>query len=290
MITVEDLKLKFAVRDVAPHGQCIVVPGAEFDPDWEVFLSDQGYKCFMTDLDGKPVTLVKLKTQTKADSPKKVYHPQPVAPWQNLGNRWKPEEDAYLIQLWNKELSIDEIVSEVAKKFPSRQKGAKQRLNRLKKTGKITPRYHKRGHRPREGFGLKMKHSNEVIEFARQLSFQNGPAYSTRDIAKKIKEKFGIKVSNVTVSEWLSSKPAEPEQPVTPGTPQPVSAQKSPEEESEVTSLLKEIRDLLQEETVVFESYCPACRDRRTVEDSNVWKCCPVCGGPLIIWNVEASA
>ena len=285
---LEDLKLKFPVRDVAPYGNCIVVPGDEFDPDWEAELDEQGYSIIETDFGdpAKPVTLVKLK----------------LAPWQDPSYHWKAEEDELIIALWNQTKNMVEIHAKLHKRFPNRSIHAvKCRVTRLIKAGKIPGRWHKEEHKqkepceerrsPREGFGLKMKHSNEVIEFARNLASQTDPAYSSRDIAKKIGEKFGVKVSNVTVSEWLGlsgvkAKPAEPEPLLVSA---PTSTEHTPEEESEVTSLLKEIRDLLQEKTVAFESYCPKCRARRSVGDSNVWSVCPVCKGPLIIWNVEAS-
>jgi len=142
MITVEELKAKFAVRDVAPYGSCIVVPGAEFDPDWEVFLGDQGYKCFFIDLNQKPVTLVKLpKDVGKSAGEKEVYRPrQPkkekeviekadvhekkelaeLSPWQDPSRRWKPEEDELIIALWNQKHNVSEIHVEMRKRFPNR--------------------------------------------------------------------------------------------------------------------------------------------------------------------------
>jgi hypothetical protein len=228
MITVEELKSKFAVRDVALYGKCIVVPGDEFDSDWEAELDEQGYSIIETDFGdpAKPVTLVKLKSQMKADSSKEVYHPepnalpqkrkQPVAPWLNPESRWKPEEDQLIISLWDQKHNVPEIHVELHKRFPNRTEHAvKCRVTRLIKAGKIPGRWHKGEHKerqsPRKDFGFKMKHSNEIIEFARKLASQTDPAYSSRDIAKKIEEKFGVKVSNVTISEWLTSKHAEPE-------------------------------------------------------------------------------
>jgi hypothetical protein len=224
MITVESLKAKFPVKDVAPYGSCIVVPGAEFDPDWEAELDEQGYKCHMTDIYGKPVTLVKLKSAGKSEGEKEVYQPhrQPPSPLLNPESRWKPEEDELIITLWNQKKNKAEIHVELRKRFPNRSIHAVTcRIGRLIKAGKISGRWHKGEHKqkesfekrrsPRDDFGFKMKHSTEIIEFARKLASQTDPAYSSRDIAKKIEEKFGVKVSNVTISEWLSSKHAGPE-------------------------------------------------------------------------------
>lgn len=56
---------------------------------------------------------------------------------------------------------------------------------------------------PDTGFSFRKKHSNQVIQYAQGLGKEVDPAYSTRDIAKMVKEKFGLKVSNVTVAAWL---------------------------------------------------------------------------------------
>jgi len=154
MITVGQLKMKFPVRDVRPYGECIIIPGAEFDPDWEYFLGEQGYKCFMTDLDRKPVTLVKLGTVSKADSQKEVYTSEPkkrkppVSPWQDPERRWKPEEDELIIALWNQRQDTLQIHAELRKRFPNRTKDAvKCRVTRLIKAGKISGRWHKGEHK-----------------------------------------------------------------------------------------------------------------------------------------------
>jgi hypothetical protein len=153
MITLEELKAKFPVRDVRPYGKCIVIPGAEFDPDWEVFLGDQGYKCHMSDIYGKPVTLVKLKRAGESEGEKEVYQPhrQPPSPWQNPESRWKAEEDELIIALWNQKQNVLEIHTELRKRFPNRTKYAvKCRVSRLIKAGKIHGRWHhKEEHKPK---------------------------------------------------------------------------------------------------------------------------------------------
>jgi hypothetical protein len=57
-------------------------------------------------------------------------------------------------------------------------------------------------HRP--DFDWKMKHPRKIVEYARKLSLNLDPAYSSRDIARMIWEKYGEKVSNVTVLSWIS--------------------------------------------------------------------------------------
>lgn len=74
--------------------------------------------------------------------------------------------------------------------------------------GKITQRYKCKNCRkvfcPNKGFRFKRKHSNQVIQYAQSLGKQVDPAYSARDIAKMVKDKFGIKVSHTTIVAWLN--------------------------------------------------------------------------------------
>lgn len=62
-VSVEELKAKYAVLPVDDLGDCIVIPGEEFNPDWEVYLVDQGYNCINDTLDGHPVTFVQLEKE-----------------------------------------------------------------------------------------------------------------------------------------------------------------------------------------------------------------------------------
>lgn len=53
------------------------------------------------------------------------------------------------------------------------------------------------------GWDRKMKHRREVVEFARKLSLNVDPAFSSRDIAKRVLEVYGERVSHVTIVRWL---------------------------------------------------------------------------------------
>ncbi len=65
-ITIDELKAKgFCIMTVKDYGRCIIVPGAEFNPDWELSLTEQGYKCINDTLDNQPVTFVQLKNEPK---------------------------------------------------------------------------------------------------------------------------------------------------------------------------------------------------------------------------------
>lgn len=437
---LEDLKLKFPMKDVSPYGECIVVPGVDFDPDLEVELGDQGYNCINTDIGGKAVTLVQLKKSVVEEAEKVVYvppkgPPKPVplgSAMLNPEKRWTEEDDARLIKLWNLEPKL--IISEIAGKFPKRTLSAvANELERLKKDKRIIPRMNTGSRK------VKKKTPQNIIDYAIELSKSTDPAYSSRDIAEMIETRFGVKVSNVAVQNWIDAAPIEktstppaaeakgkkhppsqasskwrPEEdkvlvklwnervliekmtPSFPGRteaairlriqrlekygkikkragrlkmlPRRSSVKRWSEQEERLlvklwnkdvkvpdmlahfpgrtrssitmhidvlqkagaiklrgktgkdirkgsdatvdksveppvhtpvpsppeslTDLLKQVLDALkllklQEESVCFESYCPQCRINRSVEDSNVWKVCPVCGEPLIVWDVK---
>jgi len=138
MVTIEELKNKYPVKDVAPYGSCIVVPGDEFDPDWEHYLAEQGFKCFLTDLEMKPVTLVRLKPAASIPTRKSGKTP--------LGYHWTPEEDQQLIQLAKQKLSFEEI----SKQLPGRTAIAvKNRIGRLEKRG-LLPSHPRQKYKRRE--------------------------------------------------------------------------------------------------------------------------------------------
>ena len=57
------------------------------------------------------------------------------------------------------------------------------------------------GEKPkRQTYNYRMRHPQEVIDYAKTLYTE----YSTRDVADKIKERFNIKVSHVTISNWVN--------------------------------------------------------------------------------------
>jgi hypothetical protein len=159
-ITIEQLKEKFPVKNVAPYGNCVVVPGEDFDPDLTVTLWDK-YKltCFDAVLDFKPVTLVQLKpvdsplehddkvTKLQSDHKIATAPPPEEAGLQRvlkggkdtpLGPRWTEDEYKLLIKLWNEQKKVREI----AAKFPDRSGHAVvAALARLKNSGAIKSRW-----------------------------------------------------------------------------------------------------------------------------------------------------
>jgi transposase-like protein len=174
VITFEELAQRFPIRNVAPYGACVVVPGVEFDPDWEVYLGDQGCRCIMTDLDGAPVTLVQRKNVT-GQGMRDVYVPsQAKEAFPNCAFCGSSNVKKYGIR-HNRAGDVQRFFcNDCGKKFSYR-----------------------------EDFGFKMKHSNKIIQFAQQLASQTDPAYSLRDIAAEIKKRFGVKVSHNAIQRWL---------------------------------------------------------------------------------------
>jgi hypothetical protein len=145
MVSIVELTIKFGpALEVDPWGSCLWILGTEFDPDWEAELDDLGYSCHDDILDGFPGTFVQLKKSVA--SGKVVYvPPKPVDPAPAAAARvyWSPEEDAFLMELWKSDLTIDQISLSVAAKFPIRVgKAVKSRLDRLKIADKIQSRKH----------------------------------------------------------------------------------------------------------------------------------------------------
>jgi hypothetical protein len=68
MISVDDLKRKFAVLPVEDLGDCIAIPGEELDLDWILMFLEDGYRFEGSRLDGHPVILVQVKPMM-IDSP-----------------------------------------------------------------------------------------------------------------------------------------------------------------------------------------------------------------------------
>jgi hypothetical protein len=49
------------------------------------------------------------------------------------------------------------------------------------------------------------------------------------------------------------------------------------------------LENLVPSGLMQFETYCRKCGTRRTVEDHDVWRVCPVCLEALIVWDVQES-
>lgn len=121
-------------QNIAPFGQVLLIPGDSFDPDWEVQLGDQGYKCHTLEFHQKPVTIVELK---KLNAGKTVYVPPPIPafnPNTEGQARWNTEEDRALYNLLHGvKYGRNRILKEAMKKgtLPGRTvNGALQRFDK----------------------------------------------------------------------------------------------------------------------------------------------------------------
>lgn len=153
MKLLKDLKLKFPLKEVAPYSFCIVVPGTEFDPDWEAELADKGYKCFNVDIDGKPVTLVRVVKTEKGSGEKTVYSP-PIAPIASMAStegetlnprRWPEKEEKQLLERWNKvKGTAAERSAALAPEFPGRTAQAiMQKAKKMRRERGLSRKYSK---------------------------------------------------------------------------------------------------------------------------------------------------
>jgi hypothetical protein len=175
-INVQKLRgMGFPQENVPPYGDCIIVPGDKFDPDWEFQLEDQGYPIVMTDRGGKAVTLVRLMGQdveevtksTPSTSATESTSTDGVRPTSSMLTTvkptkripawllahpekiWKDVENGKLARLWNQDkprLTVAAIAKEFVKEFPNRTSFAvNNQLSRMKKSGLIKlrkPRKH----------------------------------------------------------------------------------------------------------------------------------------------------
>lgn len=326
---LEDLKQKFPMREVAPYGFYIVVPGPDFDPDWEVELGDQGVAVFLADLDQKPVTLVQIRRNEKsAETTRNTNDQKLKGVASNLLNTvWSQDDEKKLLKRMT-ELpgTVKEKCLSLSSEFESRSPAAIHQKyvklqRRLKAVGVMTPKEEKgpeKAVHDRREIATVARHTKykddwqpEEDAFLIELHKKGLPYYK---IAEQMREKSPSRTDQAVFYhiyalmrqgkikhrfEHRKLRPAgagkEPAaEPVhtSVDAPVPTSIPTSipTPAKDEVVELLKQILSAIKpkEEFVCFESYCPSCREKRSVEDSNVWKSCPVCGGPLIVWNVKA--
>jgi len=136
-VSVEELKEKYAVLDIPPYGDCIIVPGDAFNPDWEVCLGDEGYNCIDDVLDGQPVTFVQLKKVENKEVEKTEKVESKKRGYALRGPNWSKADDKTLLETYDalvaqgKKYGSHKIL---AKMFKGRSESAiSQRLKRLLK-------------------------------------------------------------------------------------------------------------------------------------------------------------
>lgn len=304
VIEIEELKQRFPdIRDIKPYGWCVVVPGSQFDPDWEFQLEDQGYKVFMVDLDRKPVALVScvkknaegervsLKgtptreerqkgngVSTPESSPKGVHGLKP-------GNKivpWTESDLARLMQEWPRARGdVEEKAEALTKLFPGRTATAiKLRYLKQLKTQRNDPRSEKRG----TGLLWSEGETQKLVSLWNQgmRKSEIAKAFPGRSEKSVIMAITRLKLKG-TIQKRKSGRQAS-------SLPKVEKPSKNSDEQEKTPLRAVSNGKPSTENLVCFESYCRKCRQRRTVEDSAVWKICPICEEPLIIWNVEEKA
>lgn len=124
---IEELKTKFAV-----DGDKIIIPILKFDPGWDEQLLGEGYECHAQN--NKVVVTAIPEKQNPGKG-------------RQTPNYTKEEIDR-LIELGNRG---DLTVKEIAKEFPNREVGGVRcKLSRLRKAGKIKPRWKRQGRKTPE--------------------------------------------------------------------------------------------------------------------------------------------
>jgi len=130
-VTVEDLKIRFVVAKVAPYGEVIMVPGADFDPDWEAMLEEEGFGCVFTEINGEKFTLVKLEKEEEggeetAAGPE-VRRRRGILPGEKI-NLWSDaDEERLLKRIEELPGTIEEKVAQLMSEFPGRTAMALQK-------------------------------------------------------------------------------------------------------------------------------------------------------------------
>jgi hypothetical protein len=278
------------VKNVPPHGECIVVPGDQFDPDWEAFLDEQGYGCVFTDFGEKPVTLV-LTIKRHGKSERTVYEPrtekkEPPTPEatrkgrSNLsamkGPQWGLKDEQRLISRINElKGSLEEKCRALTKEFQERSPNAiLQKYRKLVKAG--LPRPGKRG-RPKKVLsvpGLQKGLENVCPDCGLPKDLCCCDEEKKHSLREELRPRFN----------W-------------------------PEEPKKKENLRREIRTHEEQiekglrghaqktpikagapGLIYFETYCRKCQTGRGIEDVAVWRVCPVCLEPLIVWNVQETS
>jgi hypothetical protein len=148
MITIEELQNKFPVQNVPGHGRCIIIPGNDFDPDWE---SDLEETCEDDEVAGQQVTLVILDSKGDEEDgsglggsnlkPAPPEHIGPIGPTERKPIQpidWTPSQDQLLINLWKQKISVPTI----RVKFPERTENyIRYHIRKLLKKGLIESRW-----------------------------------------------------------------------------------------------------------------------------------------------------
>lgn len=278
LIKFEELKERFPVQNVPPYGECVVVPGDKFDPDWEGFLDEDGYGCIFTDFGEKPVTLV-LTIKRHGKSERTVYEPrtekkEPPTPEPTRkhppsmkGPQWGLKDEQRLISRLNElKGSLEGKIRILAKEFQGRSPNAiLQKYHKLVKAG--LPRPVKKG-RPRKAVSPDLqKEMDKALEnVCPDCGLPKDLCCCDEEKKESLSQEFRIPVQKDPAGKAAL------------------------ESALRLECLVQEIRDFLCSEakSFYFKWHCRKCRQTGTADNQKeVWRVCPICLEPLIVWNVQ---
>lgn len=149
-IKITDLQDKFVERNVPPYGRVLMIPGKDFDPDWEAALEDMGFGCVFTEINSEKFTLVKLEKEEGEEE--STAEPRSGA-GKFLTNWSRADQDRLLKRMKESPGTIKEKVAQLVSEFPGRTATGLQ-----KKYGKLT-RGRRRIGRPKKEVPSEMSES-----------------------------------------------------------------------------------------------------------------------------------
>ena len=137
---VMELLKQFPIETVEEYGQCIVIPGEKWEPDWEGEIPND---CIETMYKNKPVILVQIRLEDLTVRPEEEKQTKE----ENIMRRWPKEEAARLFARAN-ECAKTMLLKDVAHavhaegQFPERTELAiKLKYAKMRKTAELTRKY-----------------------------------------------------------------------------------------------------------------------------------------------------
>jgi hypothetical protein len=132
-IKITDLQDKFVERNVPPYGRVLMIPGKDFDPDWEAALEDLGFGCVFTEINGEKFTLVRLEKEEGEES---TAEPGPGA-GKFLTNWSRADKERLFKRMEESSGTIEEKVAQLVSEFPGRTAtGLLKKYQKLKRKRK----------------------------------------------------------------------------------------------------------------------------------------------------------
>jgi hypothetical protein len=314
MINIQKLRGKgFPEENVPPYGLCIKVPEDKFDWDWESALADQGHGIVHTEIQGEKFTLIRLTSDNEDGlSTRSTVSTQSTksaeASDKSLAEfPWSDEEEKRLIRRMDElKGTVYERATLLISEFSGRSavalrqkfyqltglKGVSKRKARPRPERMQTPwtpqeddllidLWNKR--LTRHAIAVKVEGRSEEAVQNRLKRLQDDGRIKPRWKQKR-KRQHREKVESK--GPTLGSEPTKERE----STPMHTPISGEVPIEQKILDVLKEIRDAFVPETFSFDYHCRNCGENGTVSNfKRIYEFCPVCGKPLIVWNVEVS-